>query len=400
MFPKTQLDQVKKEIKQEVLEGILPFWEGLQDPEYGGFYGYVSHDGKTDVQADKGAILHSRILWTFASAYRLFRRPNYLSVANHTYNYLMERFWDDQFGGLYWQVDHQGNVVERRKHIYNQAFGIYGLSEYARSTGHEASLNHAIQLYKLVERHGYDPHHGGYWETFTRDWEEDYSDAFHEIAATDKSMNTHLHILEAYTNLYRVWPDAALRERLVRLIELLVEKILKPETAQFHLFFDRAWKAQSDDISYGHDIEGSWLLDEAAHVVGDALLIRRLQKITSQMAQQVVREGVDHDGGVFNELHHHYVIDADKVWWVQAEAMVGFYNAYQNTRNSIFLDASLNSWAFIKNHLIDSKHGEWHWKLNRNRQAYANMPKVEPWKCPYHNSRACFELLRRMPTDL
>lgn len=388
----------KIEVEKELVEGILPYWiNKTVDKENGGFYGYITNKEEVEFDSDKGCILNSRILWSFSKAYMMYKKEEYLEIAKHAFQFLKGSFIDKEYKGLYWMVDYKGQPAETRKHIYNQSFGIYGLSEYYRATGDEEALTIAKELFELIEKHSYDPVHGGYFEAFTREWktEEDL-----RLSAKDlnfpKSMNTHLHIMEAYTNLYRAWEDETLKEKLVALINITIDKIVDNDSHQFKLFFDEAWNSKSPLISYGHDIEGSWLLFEAAEVVGDEKLVSKVKEFTINMADKVYEDGFDEDGSILNEADQTSIIDTDKVWWVQAEGMVGFFNAFELTNESKYLDKVFDLWSFTKNFMIDKENGEWYWKLSKDRKVYENMPKVEPWKCPYHNSRFCFELIERI----
>ncbi|UOE93071.1 AGE family epimerase/isomerase [Alkalihalobacillus sp. LMS39] len=389
------LPTLYQEIEMELKENILPFWiEHTVDEINGGFYGFITNDLDVNKGAEKGCILNSRILWTYAKAYRTYGDERYLEMATHAFQYVKNVFWDKEYDGLYWMVDFKGVPVEDRKHIYNQAFGIYGLTEYYMATKEEESLKLAIKLYELIEKYSYDKENKGYFEAFTREWrtDEDLRLSGKDLN-TPKSMNTHLHILEAYTNLYRVWKDEHFKEKVKELIVVTLEHIVSEE-AQFKLFFDEKWNSKSDIISYGHDIEGSWLLYEAAEVLEDVELLMKVQNITIAMAKKVLEEGLDQDGSVINERENEH-IDRDKIWWVQAEAMVGFFNAYQLTSDQAYVETVDRIWTFTKKYIIDQQNREWYWKREANLEI-SNLPKVEPWKCPYHNSRFCFEILARI----
>jgi cellobiose epimerase len=388
----------KTEVEKELLEGILPYWMNKTvDKENGGFYGYITNEEKIEFDSDKGCILNSRILWTFSKAYMMYKKEEYLEIAKHAFQFLKGNFIDKEYKGLFWMLDYKGQPTETRKHIYNQSFGIYGLSEYYRATGDADALSIAKELFELIEVHSYDPVHGGYFEAFTREWktEEDLRLSEKDLNFP-KSMNTHLHIMEAYTNLYRAWNDETLKEKLVTLINITLDKIVDNNSFQFKLFFDEAWNSKSPLISYGHDIEGSWLLFEAAEVVGNEKLICKVKEFTIKMANKVYEDGFDEDGSILNEADQTSIIDTDKVWWVQAEGMVGFFNAYELTNEQKYLEKVYGLWHFTKSYMIDHSNHEWYWKLSKERKVYENMPKVEPWKCPYHNSRFCFELIERI----
>lgn len=385
-------------IKQELESNILSFWmEHTLDEKNGGFHGFISRDLTVNHEAGKSLVLNTRILWTFASAYRITGNEAYLKIAERAYRYVNEYFTDQQYGGLYWMVDAAGKPAETKKQVYGQAFAIYAFSEYHRATGNEAALQQAVELFHTLERYSYDREYKGYFEALTRDWQETGDNSLSEKDLNEKkSMNTHLHVMEGYTNLYRVWKSDELHAKLKDLIEITIKHIINEDNAHFILFFDEQWNGKSEHISYGHDIEGSWLLVEAAEVLGDEALLASAKAIAIRMAEATLNEGVDEDGGLFNEAGPEGLIDTDKDWWPQAEAVVGFYNAYQMTGDEKYREAAVRSWQFIESFIIDKEHGEWHWSVMRDGSPSGNIEKVSPWKCPYHNGRACFEMIERL----
>ncbi len=382
----------------ELRENILPFWmKYTVDQERGGFYGEISNTLDVDKDAPRGALLTSRILWTYSAAYKRYHAPEYLEMARWAYDDLLTHFWDATYGGLYWMIAANGEPLRPRKQIYGQAFGIYALAEYYSATGEQNALDKAITLFRLLEEHSHDPQYGGYFEAYTRDWRLE-SDL--RLSAVDmnekKSMNTHLHVMEAYTNLLRVWDNEALRLRQAENVDIMMHRIISPKTFHTLLFFDEAWTPRSDRISYGHDIETNWLLVESAEVLGDEQRLAEAKTIAVQMAQAVYTEGLDAEGGLVNDGDPRGVIDADFEWWPQAEAAVGFLNAYQISGQSHFLEAALRSWDFIERHFIDRQYGEWFRHVSKDYVVDLSAPKVSFWKCPYHNSRACMELIDRL----
>jgi mannobiose 2-epimerase len=390
----------RSELERELRTNILDFWiRHAKDEKNGGFVGKIKSDMTVVPEADKGLVLNARILWTFAAAYRKYGDPAYLEMAERAYDMLDARFRDREHGGLYWMVDFAGRPSQDKKQVYGQAFAIYALSEYVRANGprSEAALEWAKELYRLLEKHAYDPVHLGYVEALARDWTEtgDLSLSGKDLNER-KSMNTHLHVLEAYTNLYRVWKPAGLRAKLAELIDVHLDRIVNPANHHFLLFFDDEWRSKSEHISYGHDIEGSWLLCEAAEVLGDPERIARVRREALAMAAATLAEGVDKDGGVLNEADGKGHLDDTKDWWPQAEAMVGFLNAYQLSGDKKYWEASLGSWAFTKQYIVDKEFGEWHWQVSRDGIPNRSQAKVDAWKCPYHNSRACFEGMERL----
>lgn len=327
----------------------------------------------------------------------------YRDSADHAYDYFVRNFVDADKGGVFWMVDAAGRPTSTRKQIYAQAFAIYGLSEYARATGSKAARDQAIALFELIERHAADAVRGGYVEALDRDWRplQDMRLSDKDLNAP-KSMNTHLHIMEAYASLMRIWRDPRLVERQAALIATTVDRIVDRSTGHFRLFFDMDWRSLDDHVSYGHDIEGSWLLMEAAEVLGDPAMAARVEEVAVSMARAALAEGRDRDGSLFYEADGtKRLIDANKHWWAQAEAMVGFYNAYRATGEIAFRDAARAVWRYIADHVVDRDHGEWHAKLTPEGRPYTAAEDGDaclagPWKCPYHNSRACFEMSERL----
>jgi len=386
----------------ELRQNILPFWiNHTVDRERGGFYGEITNDLVIRKDEPRGALLTSRILWTYSAAYRRYQNPAYLTMADWAFEDLIQRFWDETYGGLFWMVGVDGTLLRPGKQIYGQAFGIYALAEYYAATGREEPLQRAQAIFQAMEEHSYDPVHRGYYEAFARDWG---AVADMRLSAVDlnemKSMNTHLHVMEAFTNLLRVWPDALLRTRQAELIDVMMTHIVNPEAAQMTLFFSEAWEARSHDVSYGHDIEASWLLVESTEVLGDPALDARAKELSVRMARAVYEQGLDPDGGIVYERGPEGLTDSTKQWWPQAEAAVGFLNAYQLSGSAPFLEAALGSWAFIETHLVDREYGEWlryvERDLTRPQGSGENNAKVSFWKCPYHNGRACMELTERL----
>ncbi|NLM10447.1 MAG: N-acylglucosamine 2-epimerase [Clostridiaceae bacterium] len=388
--------KLRGQISNDLENNILPFWISLADKSQGGFYGSVTNDLKIDRMATKGCILNSRILWTYSRAYLEYGKQEYKDMADHAYQFLKRAFWDDNNSGLYWMVDFFGNPVNKKKHIYNIAFGIYGLSEYHRAFNDPDSLNTAILLFNLIEKYSYDREYGGYIDAFSEDWK---STSDMRLSSVDlnapKTMNTHLHILEAYTNLYRVWKNNELKAKLTDLITLFIEKIIDPDTFHLKLFFNEKWDSMSDVVSYGHDIECSWLLCEAAEVLEDGELQEKAADVAIKMTDKVIEEGYDKVfGGIYDQADSSGK-SFRKEWWPQAEMIVGLMNAIEITRKDRYLAPLVKTWEFIYMNIIDHRYGEWFHSVERNGRTIDSLPKVEPWKCPYHNSRACMEFIKR-----
>jgi len=388
----------RSDIETELRDNILFFWmrEAI-DERHGGFIGEISSDGKRRPDAPKGLVLNARILWTFSCAYRTYRDERYLATARRAYEALRNDFRDSEHGGLFWTIEPDGGPAEVKKQVYGQAFAVYGLAEYVRATGEGEALVWAKELYALLEKQAYEPVHGGYYEALSRDWKpiEDMS-LGDKDENVPKSMNTHLHMLEAYTNLYWVWRSEELRLKLAELLLVHLEKIVAPGEGHFRLFFGEDWRSTSGRVSYGHDIEGSWLLLEAAEALGDAELLRRTEPVAMRMARATLEEGTDSDGGIRNETEEDGSPSDSKDWWPQAEAVIGYLSAYRLTGELRFLDASRGSWDFIVRYIRDDARGEWHWGVDGRGLPRSRRPKVSAWKCPYHNGRACFEAMERI----
>jgi len=387
-----------KRVYKELTDNILSFWlRYSKDEKNGGFLGSMNSSAKPGENSPKGLILNSRILWTFATVYLFEAKEEYLGMADRAFEYFDKYFFDTEYGGYFWMLDYKGQPQDVDKEIYGQAFSIYALAEYYKVTKNSQVLQKTIDLFNLLEEKCHDDANTGYYEKFSRDWKlaADSRLSGSKDAKT-KSMNSHLHLLEAYTNFYRIWKDQKLLLRLKELINIFLDHIINPQTFHFILFFDEKWKPQSNLISYGHDIEGSWLLYEAAEVAGDEELLARVEDVAIKMATACLNEGVDEDSGMFYEANPDKIIDYDKHWWPQAEAAVGFLNAYQLTGDKRFYDASVNSWLFIENNIVDEKHGEWLWRVTKDCKPVNRSPKVSPWKAPYHNSRACVEIINRL----
>lgn len=390
----------KDEIYTE-LQNILQFWLKYSfDDSYGGFIGKMNNDGKVFHQAEKGSVLNARIFWTFSAAYNQIddsSKLDRLQVATRAFQYINQHFRDKIYGGVYWSVDSKGNPLNTRKQIYALAFTIYGLSEYFKATQVQEALDFAIELFELIELHSYDKITDGYNEAFTQSWEVIEDLRLSKKDRNDpKTMNTHLHIIEAYVNLYSVWKNNFLAEKIRCLLEIFEYKIINHENFHLGLFFDNEWKKQSEAISYGHDIEASWLLLEAAEILNDDDLLMKWKQIALNIAK-AASEGLNKDGSLNHEFNPATQnIDSHREWWVSAEGMVGFLNAYQLTGDTKQLEKVFQLWSFIKTHLLDTQHGEWFWGVNSDYSIMNKEDKIGFWKCPYHNVRACLEILKRL----
>ena len=404
--------QLKSEVQECLTSNILPFWLDLQDPERGGFFGQMTGEGKLVTEADRGCILNARILWAFSAAYRVMGKAEYLTAATNAKDYILRHFIDREFGGAYWSLDANGNPVDTKKQFYAIGFVIYGLSEYARATHSLEALDEAIALFHCIEEHSRDLQFGGYIEACTRDWQPIADMRLSELDANyPKSQNTHLHIIEPYTNLLRVLQGISSCEKhkaqyagtlaqvetaVRHLISIFTDKILNPETHHLDLFFEMDWTRGAGRLeSYGHDIECSWLMHEAALVLGDKEVLAKVEPIV-QLVAQASEKGLNPDGSMTHEanLDTGYV-DADRHWWVQAETVVGFYNIWQYFADESALVKCLDCWQYIKDNLIDNNLGEWYWSRDPERRINTKDDHAGFWKCPYHNSRMCLEIIER-----
>ena len=423
---KKTIKVLKAEVADVLQNNILNFWlDKMQDNENGGFYGQMTGEGQLVKNADKGGILNARILWSFSAAYRVLRKPEYLEAATRAKDYIIDHFIDREHGGTYWSLDYLGQPRDSKKQFYAIGFMICGLSEYARATGDREALDYAIQLYDCIEEHSLDQINNGYIEACTREWGEIADMRLSELDANyPKSQNTHLHIIEPYTNLYRCLKEIQESEicnyvsvigsvvpigitvpqevvdrieaSLRNLIDIFTNKILNPSTHHLDLFFDMDWTREAGRLeSYGHDIECSWLLHEAALVLGDVKVLRKVEEVVKMVAK-ASEKGLNSDGSMVHEanLDTGY-IDTDRHWWVQAENVVGWLNIYQHFGEESALQKALHCWQYIKDNLIDYEGGEWWWSRNPNGEINCKDDKAGFWKCPYHNSRMCLEIIER-----
>ena len=385
----------RAELASELQQDILPFWlERMRDPA-GGWRGRIDGTGRPVALAPKGAILNARILWTFSSAFRLTGKAACREAADRAFAEIRGRFADPQFGGVFWSLDASGRPLDTKKQFYAIAFAIYGLSEYFRAGGPQEALDLARRLYRDIEAHSFDVAGGGYLEACTREWgpiadmrlsDKDRNDAF--------TMNTHLHILEGYTSLFRVWRDDALRERLSALVEIFLERIVRPD-GHLGLFFDTAWRSQSETVSYGHDIEASWLLEEAADLLGDAALSARTSEACRRIALAALEGWCEGEGMIYEYDPATSHRDADRHWWVQAETVVGCWNRFQRDGDPAWAGRALDTWTFIRENLL-CPDGEWYWSLRSDGTPNTADDRAGFWKCPYHNGRMCMEMMERI----
>ncbi|HNR06514.1 MAG TPA: AGE family epimerase/isomerase [Saprospiraceae bacterium] len=389
----SKLQSFKLEIREE-MQRILEWWRKYSpDERNGGFAGEIDQFNRQLPQADKGSVLHARILWTFSSAYRHSRQEVDLDLAFRAYEFIVQKFYDKTWSGVFWSVRADGTILSDRKQSYAIAFAIYGLAEFYKVTGDAGGLQLAVELYHALESRSLDPLEGGYFEAFTRDWQKLEEVRLSQKDRNDpKTMNTHLHLIEAYANLYRVWRDDRLEHSIRHLLKVFEQRIMDKTNHHLRLFFEADWKPTSERISYGHDIEASWLLHDAAKELQDPILDKRWSAIAIQIADASVG-GLQADSSFIHEADPRSgYLDQHREWWVSAEGMVGYLNAWKLSGDRVYLERVYGLWNFIKKHLLDLDRGEWHWGVYPD---YTRMPeyKMGFWKCPYHNFRACLEIL-------
>ena len=388
----TRTDVFLREVRETLTENILPFWLALKDPR-GGFYGEMTAEGKVLYDAPRGVILNARIIWSFAAAYAALKDSRYLVAAVHARDYFLEHFCDHKYGGVYWSVSSEGEHLDTKKQLYAQGFAIYGLSELYKVTHDDEVLKNAINLYQVVETYFSDHEYGGYIEALARDFSplEDMSLSAHDINA-DKTMNSHLHILEAYANLYQVWPDEGLKARVEALLELIGTKVMAP-SGHLQLYFQRNWQLLPGGVSYGHDIETSWLALECAMALKDIDIVNRVRPWALAMGA-AGNEGLLPDGSMRYELLLDGTYDDSRQWWVQAETVVGNLWLWKYHSDAEGASRALSAWNYIREHLLDTAGGEWWWAVLPDGSIDLSQPKAGFWKCPYHNTRMCLQVLQ------
>ena len=388
---------MEAKVFQEHLENdLIPFWNRMKDEINGGFYGYADAEGNPDMKSVKGVILNSRILWFYASAYQLLRKPELLEMADHAYRFLVDHCFDSQYGGVYWSVHCDGTVCDDTKHTYNQAFAIYALSAYYQSSGRKEALNLAYVLYRVIEEKCRD--RNGYLEAFKRDFTPSSNEKLSENGVlAERTMNTLLHVLEAYSELYHVDPFYEVGDSIRSILRLFEKKIYDSEKQICDVFFDADYRSLIDLESFGHDIETSWLIDRGCSVLEDKAYQKEMQAMINGLAESAYRNAFDKRQNALNNEREGDRIDSQKIWWVQAESVVGFYNVYQkNPQKTEYLHTAEKIWEFIQNHVIDSRSGEWIESIPADNLPDSGQALVHPWKCPYHNGRMCMEMIQRL----
>lgn len=379
------------------LKNILDYWlNNTLDDKNGGFIGEINHQNLKNFDSEKGSVLNARILWTFSAAYAATADLEYFKTAERAFNFVKNFFHDKDYGGIFWSINPNKTPKDTKNQIYAIAFTIYGLSEFYKISKNNEALELAKNLFIKIEENSRDTINGGYLEAFTRDWKElDDLRLSDKEANEKKTMNTHLHIVEGYANLYQIWPSEKLKDAIVEILHVIQQYFIDKKTYHLKLFFNENWIEKEDVISYGHDIEAAWLLLWCAEVIQNKKLINDYQKTAIAIAE-ATKEGIDKDGGLWYEYEpkEHKLIQ-EKHWWPQAELWIGMVNAWQITQKEEYLEIVEKNFEFVEKYILDHKNGEWIWGIY---QDYSPIQKDKAgfWKCPYHNSRACIELLKRL----
>ena len=381
------------EIRNELENHIVPYWEELKDEEFGGFYGFKGYDLALDKKADKGVILHSRILWFFSTCYEVLGDEKYRALAAHAYDYVKKNCVDYELGGVYWMTTFDGKPADDMKHTYNIAFAVYALSAYFNATGDKEALALAERLFDDIETKTPDEY--GCREAFTRDWKLADNEALSENGLhAEKTMNSVLHLIEAYTELYRADKSDRVAAALKKQLSIVENKIYDYDNNALRVFFDGKFDVIGDIHSFGHDIEASWLTDRAVETLGDEELIKKFNALDLRLAENIFNIAIE-DGALNNERENDK-IDRTRVWWVQAEGVVGFMNAYQHSGDKKYLKAALGIWDYIKDNVVDKREGgEWYSEVSFEGKPHDWKEETGPWKCPYHNGRMCLEMIKR-----
>ncbi|MFY7816432.1 MAG: AGE family epimerase/isomerase [Chryseobacterium taeanense] len=382
---------------QNELHNILNYWKNNTiDERNGGFIGEIDFNEQKNSAAEKGSVMYGRILWTFSAAFSVTQNPEDFNMAKRAFEEIKTKFYNPEQKGIYWSINADGTVKDSKNQIYAISFVIYGLSEFYKISNDKNALDLAITLYQSIQNHSFDKVNKGYFEAYTEDWKEIEDMRLSEKDANEKkTMNTHLHIVEAFANLYLVWKDKSLKQNIIQLLETIDMYFINKESWHLRLFFDEEWNEKKDVVSYGHDIEAAWLLQWCAEAVEDENLIALYRNHAVKMADATF-EGLDKDGGLWYEYEPEYNhLISEKHWWPQAELWIGFLNAYQLTNDEKYFDAFKKNMEFTEIYIIDKKNGEWIWGIDEKYHPIEK-DKAGFWKCPYHNGRACLEIIKRI----
>ena len=391
-----RIEEFKNEVAADLTGNLLPWWSSKTvDYVNGGFYGRINMSDSVFIEADKAGIMNARILWAYSAAYRITKDTSYLRLATRAKDYCLNYFIDKEFGGAYYTLDYKGEPKNMVKHIYTNSYFIYGFTEYARATGDKEALEAAKAIFELIEKNAFDQKSNGYFEDFSREWERIHLRMLGTSDIDEKTQNTSLHIMEAYANLYRVWPEERMAECLKNLVDLFLDKIIDPHTYHLHYIMDKDWNSTSDIESYGHDIEAAWLLREAATLLGDSQLIKRVEEVAIKIAE-AVEKAIQPDGSLIYEKNRttgH--VNDNRSWWAQVETIVGYFDAWEISDSEKFLDYAINCWNYTRNHFIDQTNGGWFSSVSPDGEIRRG-DKAGHWVCPYHNGRMSMEIIERV----
>lgn len=387
-----------EEIYSHLYNDLIPFWMNMRDDENGGFYGFADENGVPDKESPKGGILQSRILWFFSSAYMLSKDPEVLSCADHAYRFLRDYCMDHEYGGMFWSVNADGTPCEDMKHTYCQSFALYAFSAYYRASGDPEALDLACSLYELIESKCRDSE--GYLEAFGRDFSLCENDKLSENGVmADRTMNTLLHLLESYTALLEAEYFNDVEASVLEILQIFKTHIYDPDRKICKVFFDMDYNSIIDLESYGHDIEASWLISRACDVLRDSKIKEEMMPMITGLAEGALEHGIDESDHAMNNECENGIVDSKKVWWVQAEAVTGFMNAFELTGDEDYFEASDMIWNYIRDKVI-GEHGEWIENIYEDRNQTEGQALVHQWKCPYHNGRMCIEMYSRLKSCL
>ena len=391
-----RITELRNEVADDLVNNLLPWWSAkMPDYENGGFYGRINMRDSIFKEADKAGILNARILWTYSAAYRITGDTSYLRLATRAKNYCLEYFIDKEFGGAYYTLDYKGVPRNTVKHIYTNSYFVYAFAEYSRATGCKEALDAAIAIFELIEEHAFDHEYNGYFEDFNREWERIHLRMLGTSNIDEKTQNTMLHLMEAYATLYLVWSNERMAERLRNLVELFLDKIIDPNTFHLHYVMDRELNSVSEVESYGHDIELAWLLREAALFLGEPQLIRRVEETSVKIAEVIMEKAIRPDGSFIYEKNRATGrINENRSWWAHAEAIVGFFDAWEISGDERFLDVAIHIWNFTRDNFIDTVNGGWFTGITPAGEIRGN--KAGHWECPYHNGRMAMEIMMRV----
>lgn len=420
MSIRNRMTCVRKQILNHMVNEWLPFWESRGcDKEFGGFLTSYDRQGNPTGDGMKYIVSQARMIWGHSALYDYFpERKELLETAKQGVDFVIKHFWDSEFGGWIWTTDRKGNPINRCKVVYGASFMIYALSQYGLSSGDNRGQEYAIRTFDLLQKYAADAANGGYYENLEADWsisEDGYA------AGDRKSLDIHMHLMEAFTTLYKLTCQEIHHRRLNEVINVILNYMVNMKSGcgwnQFDLAFhpipaiairhtwndDRGGSRQFLDsqqtTSYGHNMELSWLLNRAAQVLGD--VPDRFHKITRLLCEHTLKYGIDYEnGGIYRDgLHEGPAVVLDKEWWQNCEVLVGFLDAFQITGNERCWEAFENCWEFANDRMINHAVGEWMQLLSRTGDVIIG-DMGNPWEVIYHTGRTLLECLGRLDTLL